>query len=284
MSPVSLVQKNHYVPQFILSEFVRDGTLFVLQKSNGQVRRSTNTEDVFCVRGLYHDAIERLFSQIEADLSKDLKVLLRAARDRNVIKLPREQMVASCRKLLLLQLIRTPYAKKIGVRGFVDDDEPDRELLEQVSGAGFDVDSTEVREAYDRVRADALQERRSRMWSMSLLRFVHSPAEVLPDVVRATLNKGVLIAEAERGSAFVLGDRGAMSTAGKGEDLYHANSEIFFPLSPDIALSLAGKRDRIEPVSLGKASVRAINRSTVEHNDVVVSHSDALLKSLANPR
>ena len=119
---------------------------------------------------------------------------------------------------------------------------------------------------------------------MYLLQFLHSPAEVLPDVVRATLDKGVLIAEAEPGSAFVLGDRGAMSTAGKGKHLYHANSEIFFPLSPDIALSLAGKRNRIEQVLVGKVAVRAVNRSTVEHNDVVVSHSDALLKSLANPR
>lgn len=273
--------RNHYIPQFVLREFAKGDVIHVYNKTNGKIHPSS-PKDLFVIRGFYHDVVEQVFAQIESKLSGELKSILKSYRNNTALEIPDSRVLACCRQLVLLQLLRTPYSKQTGVSAL--DDTNAEEFVQRLAKAGYDnVDGELVRRSLQRWKEDAAKDRESRLWSLVLLQFLESPAKALPDVVPAVLGKGVLLAKAE--SAFVLGDRGAMSTATSDKPLSHSDREIYFPVSPDIAVSLAGPRDRITRSTLDVATTRKINTSTMGcSREWVASHSITMLASLANPR
>lgn len=273
--------RNHYVPRFVLRRFARNGVIHVYDKEADTIRQ-VSAGSSYVIRDFYHDDVEHLFAQIEGPLSAVLESILTSCRDNARFQVPDGRVLECCRQLLLLQLLRTPHAKQIGMRAL--DDVDTGELVARLASAGFpDIAEDTVAEIVDRWRDDGARDRGSTLWSLSLLNFMADPAKALPNVVPAVLNKGVILAKTR--SAFVLGDRGAMSTATDKAPLTDPRSEIFFPVSPGIGISLAGKRDQIEVTTIETDHTRKINLSTVAHSQRwIASHSNALLKSLANPR
>ena len=170
------------------------------------------------------------------------------------------------RYLTLLQLARTPYAKEIGIGGLGEADAID-DLAKDLADAGFDLTNADTlqrfKEAEQRVRADAERMRGSSVWSGSLYNFLEDPSEAMPDVVKAVMDKGVVFAKTGPRRSFVLGDRGAVSTAGGGRNLDDPSREIYFPVSPDVAVALGGGRDQIEVVDLDMDAIRRVNLSTM---------------------
>ena len=140
-----------------------------------------------------------------------------------------------------------------------------------------------IREIEKEARTDAERTRRSKLWSRVMDDFLTNPSGVLPDAIGAIELKGVLLAQT-KGSSFVLGDCGAVSTAGGGVDLTHPSREIYFPLSPDIAVSLGGDKDQITQLTIDTSAVRKANLSTMRNSEYVISRSERQLRSLANPR
>jgi len=273
--------RNHYIPRFILRNFVEDGVIHVYDKERDTVQQ-VSANSSFVIRDFYDDRLEELLAQLEGPLSADLNSIMDSYRLSAPFKMPDSHVLKRCRQLVLLQLMRTPYAKEVGMAAL--DDVDIHVLLERLAKAGFeDVPQEAVAKVIDHYRVDGAKSRGSRLWSHSLLAFLADPAKVLPDVVPAILNKGVILAKTK--SALVLSDRGAMSTASEDAPLTDPRSEIFFPVSPSICVSLAGERDRIGTVTLSSAETRRINLSTVRHSQRwVASHAQRLLKSLAHPR
>ena len=273
--------RNHYIPQFVLREFSdNDGMIQVYDKNAREIRRSS-PKDLFVISGLYHDSVEDVFGRLETRLSLCLRSILDSCRTNTNFTMPDNHVLQCCRQFVLLQLVRTPWAKETGVRAL--DDIDTKELLGRLANAGFDnLDEAVVHEMVDQSRKDANKKRRSRLWSIVLLDFLADPARAMPDVIPAVQGKGVYLAKTE--SAFVLGNRGAVSTATKDKPLFHEDREIYFPVSPDIAISLAGNRDQILRCTVDTAPTRKANLSTMEYSDWIVSHSSRLLRSLANSR
>lgn len=256
----------------------------VYDKSTGKIRKS-NPNDVFVIRDFYSDDIERMIADKESQISPVFKAVLESCHADLTLTLPTAVVLDCFRYLLLLQITRTPWAKNLGVSG-LDESVGSDQLMRNLAEAGFDMaDEKTAREAKDsevRLRNDARQKRRSEVWSHSLYKFLENPSEALPDVVRAVLDKGVLLAKSK--SSFVLGDRGSVSTAGRGRDLDHPCSEVYFPVSPDVAVALGGTRNLIQRLTVDMDTTREINLSMMKYSDVVVGRSAALLRSLADPR
>ena len=240
---------------------------------------------MFVIRDFYSDDIERMIADKERQISPVFKTVLNCCRADSALTLSTAPVLNCFRYLVLLQLTRTPWAKNSGVTGLEETVSSDQ-LMGNLAEAGFNMtDENTLREAKEseaRLRNDARQQRRSEVWSHSLWKFLENPSEALPDVARTVLDKGVMLAKSK--SSFVLGDRGAVSTAGGGRDLDHPYSEIYFPVSPDVAVSLGGTRDRIQRLTVDMDTTRKINLSMMKYSDTVVSRSPDLLRSLADPR
>ena len=261
--------RSHYVPQFVLREFTdKHGMLWMYEKSRDEIVRC-GTKDALVINGYYHDDLERIFAQIEGEQSSCLKAVLDFCRT-GTRSMSDDQMLTCCRKLVLMQLLRTPYAQATGVQAL--DGVSASEMVRRLADEGLDnVDEDAVDRLIRRHQEDAARIRGSKLWSIVLLDFLEDPAKALPDVVPAILGKGLILAETE--SAFVLGDRGAVSTATEDSPLYDAKSEIVFPASPDIAVSLAGDRNVVQRVAMNRHGTRQLNLSTMSISNRVVSRS-----------
>ena len=278
--------RNHYIPQFVIREFAdKDGMVYAYSKSRGDIRR-LSPRDVFVVRNFHVDLVEQAFENLETHISPDVKSILKSCREDAAFGMPDSRVLERCRQLVLSQLLRTPWAKNSGTRN-LGEKTADEELARALAAAGFDTNVEEIkreaRESEKRWREDAMRNRNSAIWSRSLIDALNDPAKAYPGITKAILAKGVMLAKTD--SAFVLGDRGAVSTATPDKPLPHPESEIYFPASPNVAISVAaGRRNQIARVTVDRAATRRINRSTVDCSDVVVSHSERLLRSLANPK
>ena len=107
--------RSHYVPQFVLREFTdKHGMLWMYEKSRDEIVRF-GTKDALVINGYYHDDLERIFAQIEGEQSSCLKAVLGFCRT-GTRSMSDDQMLTCCRKLVLMQLLRTPYAQATGVQ------------------------------------------------------------------------------------------------------------------------------------------------------------------------
>lgn len=277
--------RNHYIPQFVIREYAdKDGMVHVYDKATAKIRQSS-PNDVFVIKGFYDDAIEKELAAREAQIAPVFKAALKSCRDRTAFTASKGALLTCMRYLVLLQLTRTPYAKGIGVHG-LDDADPMDDLADELAGAGYDLTDAdtlrEFKEAEKRVRADAAKTRKSRAWSSAICNFLKDPSKAMPDVVKAVMEKGVVFARAGRRS-FVLGDRGAVSTAGGGRNLDDPRKEIYFPVSPDVAVSLGAGKDEIVVIDLDMQTTRTVNLSTMRCCSLVIGRSKRLLASLAAP-
>ncbi len=121
--------RNHYIPRFILSNFVRNRVIHVHDKQDGKTR-PTNEGKLFVIRDFYQDDLERLLGEIEGTLSADLNSMLTSCRTGAPFRIPISRVLECCRQLLLLQLARTPYAKKVSTTAL--DEVGISELLEDL--------------------------------------------------------------------------------------------------------------------------------------------------------
>ena len=272
--------KNHDVPQFVLREFIdsKRGGIHVYDKRK-QTFYLSSPDDLFAIRGFYDDQTEKKLAALESKISPILKSILHSRRNGTSPKVTDNDMLSACRVLVLLQLIRTPWIKDIASRDI------DKRPMADVEDHGIDPTEENLqwaRELRERYTQDARKTRESEVWSKSLVNAIERTGLVMPDVSRAVLDKGLIVAKTQ--SAFVLGDRGAVSTATRARPLSDSDRELIFPVSPDIALAIAGQRDQIQDVEINKIGTRGVNLSTVRHNNKIASHSGSLLRSLANPR
>ena len=259
--------------------------VYAYSKSRGDIRR-LSPRDVFVVRNFHDDCVERAFERLETRISLDVKSILKSCREDAAFGMPDSRVLERCRQLVLSQFFRTPWAKNSGTRN-LEERTAHEELVRALAAAGFETNDEEtMREAWEsekRWREDAKRNRNSAIWSRSLIDALNDPGKSYPGITKAILDKGVILAMTD--SAFVLGDRGAMSTATADKPLPHPDSEIYFPASPHVAISVAaGRRNQVARVTVDRAATRRINRSTVNCSDVVVSYSERLLRSLANAR
>ena len=275
--------RNHYIPQFIIRQFADpEGFVYVYEKKAKKIRR-LKPKDVFVLNNLYDDDVERLLATVEGRMSQTLVSVLASCRNSTKAEASEAEILGCCRYLAMLQLGRTRFAKDIGVeavgRGWTD-----AELEERLVEAGFraeELDRAKQAHAEELAKLEG-RGKESGAYRQLMLKLIANPADVYPDVAKAVVGKGVVFASSD--SAFVLGDRGAMSTARAGRPLGHSGSEVYFPVSPDIALSIHGPKDRLSFVRIGGEATRSANLSTMAHNEWIVSHSARLLRSLANPR
>ncbi len=257
--------------------------VYVYDKKRRTIRESL-PDHVFVVNKLYSDDIEALLSKVESRISLIVKSMLNSRRNNDKLVMPKSEVFECCRYLAMLQLGRTLYAKQLGVEA-LGEGMTDAELVSGLEEAGFPTNSDTLREAREAQAAllDEIKGRTtSRAWMTTLLNLIRDPALVFPDVVQAVLAKGIVLVTSD--SAFVLGDRGAVSTASVDKPLDHPDSEIYFPLSPDVALSVAGKKNQLAYYHADKAATRKVNLSTIRYSNWTVSNSERLLRSLANPR
>ena len=275
--------RNHYIPQFIIREFAdSEGFVHVYVKQAKKIVKLT-PKDVFVVNNLYDDDVEHLLARVESRISRTLTSVLASCRNGTRPEVTEEQILGCCRYVAMLQLGRTRFAKEIAVkavgRGFTD-----AELEERLLRAGYSVEDLDRARQVEKEELAKLEGRgkESRAYRHLMLKLIGKPADVYPDVARAVFAKGVVLGSTD--SAFVLGDRGAVSTARAERPLDHPRSEVYFPVSPDIALSIHGPRDRLSFLKVGRSATRTANLSTMAYNDWIVSHSPRLLRSLANPR
>ena len=275
--------RNHYVPQFIIREFANSaGFVYVYGKKAKEIL-TMNPKDVFVVNNMYADDVERLLARVEGGISRTLTTILACCRNAAKPEIPVAEILGCCRYVAMLQLGRTRFAKEIAVeavgRGFTD-----AELEERLVGAGFSVEELDRAREVEKAERAKLEGRgkESGAYRQLMLKLIRNPADVYPDVAKAVAAKGVVLASTASG--FVLGDRGAVSTATAERPLYHAGSEVYFPVSPDIALSIHGPKDRVSLQKIGRDVTRTANLSTMAINEWIVSHSRRLLQSLANPR
>ena len=278
--------KNHYVPRFVLREFVdsRQRGIHVYDKGQGSFYVSS-PDDLFAIRDFYDDQTEKRLAELESKISPILKSMLHACRNSTKPGVTNDDMLSACRALVLLQLIRTPWVKNIATRDIEKRHRGEPTMAEHLEA--HEIDPTEenlqwARQLQEHYTQDARKMRESEIWSVSIINAIERTGLVMPDVSRAVLGKGLFVVRTE--SAFVLGDRGAVSTATPDKPLSDPDQELFFPVSPDVALSIAGRRDEIRHIAITSEGTRAVNRSTFQHNDKIASHSGTLLRSLANPR
>ena len=258
-----------------------DGNVAVYDKNTGKVRRD-GPDNVFVIKDWYSDEIENKLAVMEGHISPVVRAVLKARRERTRLTVAPEAVMNCLRYFLLLQLMRTPHAKRTSIAGI----RTSEELYRELENAGFDTSENNlqtIRAIEKEAREDAKRTRRSALWSKIMDDFLTNPSIIMPRAVKAIRSKGVLLAQT-KASSFVLGDRGAVSTAGGGTDLTHTSREIYFPLSPDIAVSLGGDKDQITLLTLGKSEVRKANLSTMRNSEYVISRSQTQLRSLANPR
>ena len=278
--------KNHYIPQFVLNEFIdrKRGTIHVYDKGRCRFYQSSPA-DLFAISDFYDDLTEKKLSELEAKISPVLKSMLDSHRNGTKPNMTNDLMVDCCRALVLLQFRRTPWAKQLATRAIHKKGRDERDMAEILASHGFDPDVENLRlaqRAEEYYVQDARKSRRSEIWSKLIVDAIDQTGLAMPNTSKAVLGKGVQLAKTE--SAFVLGDRGAVSTATAVKPLSDPDRELFFPVSPDIALSIIGERDEIQSVVLTKERTRTINLSTVGCCDKIASHSGRLLRSLANPR
>lgn len=278
--------RNHYIPRFVISEFADDDeNVFLYRKSTRKVAKP-NISKVFVVKDFYSDDVEETFSRVEGRISPIVRDVLRMCREGVQPTTTPEEVLSCFQYFFLLQLGRTPQAMRIGVEGIRESDPQD--LYDEVQEIlGIDMSSEDNVRKVEAMREDAIKDaerkRGSKLQSSLMRDLLADPSRILPDVAKAVKDKGLTIAKAGR-SSFVLGDRGSVSTAGGGLKLHHPSREIFFPISPDVGLSLAGHRDQVQLVTLDGSAVRQINLSTMRISKYVVSRSKALLRSLSRPR
>ena len=276
--------RNHYIPKFILRQFVNHrGMVYVYDKKTRVIRESL-PDHVFVVNKLYDDQIEDLLAQVESWISSILRSALNSSRNNTKLAMPKSDVLECCRYLAVLQLGRTLYAKKLGVEG-LGDGLSDEELVSELEEAGFATDGhtlQRARESQDALLDELKGRKTSKAWMRTMLDLMRDPARAYPDVAKAVLDKGVVLVTSD--STFVLGDRGAVSTATPDKPLYHPDSEIYFPVSPDVALSIHGTKDQVVYFNADRAATRRANLSTIQHSDCIVSNSERLLQSLADPR
>lgn len=275
--------RSHYIPQFVIREFAGMGgsNVAVYDKNTGKVRRD-GPDNVFVIKDWYSDEIENKLAAIEGTISPVVRGVLEACREDTSLPVAAKAVLNCFRYFLLLQLLRTPHAKRISIAGIGTSEA----LFERLEDAGFDMSEESLQKIKDiekEARTDAERTRRSKLWSGIVDDFLTNPSNVMPKVVKAIQRKGVLLAQA-KASSFVLGDCGAVSTAGGGADLTHPSREIYFPLSPDIAVSLGGDKDQISQLTIDTSVVRKANLSTMRNSEYVISRSERQLRSLANPR
>ena len=275
--------RNHYIPQFIIRQFAdSEGFVYVYGTEAKEIRR-LKPKDVFVVNNLYDDDVEHLLARVESRISRTLKSVLGSCRSGTKPNIPEAEILDCCRYVAMLQLGRTRFAKDIGVEA-LGRGHTDAELEDKLVEAGFRVEDLGRAK---RVQVEELAKLEGRgktsgAYRQFMLKLIGNPAEVYPDVARAVVAKGVVLASSE--SAFVLGDRGAVSTARAERPLDHPRSEVYFPVSRDIALSIHGPKDRFSFLKIGRDATRTANLSTMAHNEWIVSHAVRLLRSLANPR
>ena len=250
----------------------------MFDKQTGLIRAS-NTASVFAINGFYSDEVEASFARLEAKLSSGLKSILGTIRGNPRSIRPRDdEVLACCRRLLYTQLLRTPFAWELGKSALKDYDVDD--FIGRLK-ASFVLDEDDIRREVHRQLEDASKDRGSDLWADAMGRMLSSPAAVSPRLFPAIYNKGITFGIAPPRSTFVLGDRGVVSTATQAEPLTHPSRELFFPVSPDISISVAGRRNQLSSTSVGVDQVRQINRSTIEcATRYVVSHSGGLLRAL----
>ena len=276
--------RNHYIPQFVIREFAdSSGKVAVYDRSTGTIHKS-NPKDVFVVSNFYSDETEKAIAAKEGIISAIIKGILNTCRNGTRPAVSTKEVLNCCRYFVLLQYARSPHTKSIGLNNLEVDIE--QRLFQDLEAAGLDMSDRTVLEkvelAKQRTLEDANRNRKSKVWSGSVDNFLRNPADALPNVVNAIEGKGVVLAKTR--SSFILGDRGAISTAGGGVNLDDPSREIFFPVSPDVAISLSGERDQVKMLMLGMAATRKANLSMMRMNDLVISQSTRLLSSLADPR
>ena len=278
--------KNHYIPQFVLNEFVDSelNTIHVYDKGRDLFYQSSPA-DLFAIRDFYDEQTEMKLGGLEGEIAPVLQCLLRSCRNGTTPSIASDQILGCCRALVLLQFRRTPWAKELSTRYIDKRRRGELEMAEILSSHGLEpneenLSTAQMAEAH--YVQDARKPRRSEIWSKSLVDAIDQTGLAMPGVSGAALNKGVVVVKSE--SAFVLGDRGALSTATADKPLSHPEREVFFPVSPDIALSIAGEQDQVRYVDVSKGQTRSVNLSTVRCCDRIASHSSRLLQSLANPR
>ena len=274
--------RSHYIPQFVIKEFAgKDGNVAIYDNNTSRVRRDS-PDNVFVIKDWYSDEIENKLAAIEGKISPVVRAVLKACREGASLTVAAKAVLNCFRYFLLIQLLRTPHAKRISIAGIGTSEE----LYEKLENVGFDMSKRNLQNIKDiekQARTDAERTRRSKLWSRIVEDFLTNPSNVMPRVVKAIERKGVLLAQT-KASSFVLGDCGAVSTAGGGVDLTHPSREIYFPLSPDIAVSLGGDKDQIMQLTIDTSVVRKANLSTMRNSEYVISRSQRLLRSLADPR
>ena len=274
--------RSHFIPRFVLEKFTdAAGFIRFLDTRTGEIKKSTPTK-VGKVNGLYDDDLEHRFErEIETPLSRVIGSIVGSVRSGGALEVNRREALGCCRGFVLQQLIRTPHAKMTASKSVrertVDD------YMGLIGEAGiYGVDEAMVKDVLDEARDDAERLRGSRFWSDFLRGFLDEPSSVLPRVVAAVERKGMILATTE--TAFVLGDRGAVSLVGNGRTLEDPGTQVYYPIAKDVALILGGRRDAVQRVPVDREATRKLNLQTLRLNRTVFSHSERLLRSLADPR
>ena len=289
--------RNHYIPQFIIRQFAdSEGFVYVYAKKAKKVVKLT-PKDVFVVNNLYDDDVERLFAKVESRISQTLTPVLESCRNGANPNVPVPEILGCCRYVAMLQLGRTRFAKEIAIRA-VGRGLTDAELKQRLVEGGFSIEDLDRARQLERKELARLKGRgkASAAYRQLMLKLIVNPADVYPDVARAVAAKGVVLGSTD--SAFVLGDRGAVSTARTERPLDHPLSEVYFPVSPNIAFvdsrtegpdlvpedrserypkgqSIDDGAQRLDRESLG-AAVAVVGESEVVTNDGQTAHQVAI--------
>ncbi len=274
---MSKSKKHHFVPQFILRKFLKDGLIFAFNKKKGKIFSSPHTEDIFQENHLYSvisndcdkdPQIETDFSKLESDWApvfKELEILLNKGS-----QLPLDYL-KFIQNYMYLHICRNPKFKSKLIS--------DKVTTENIN---ICLDKFEA----DKPNLPGITEIRTNISDPEFIkRLKHnigakSSLNKENDAIKEIENRGLLVAFINvEHKNFVIGDY-PFTLLGANQ-IDSSGGALWYILSPKLAVAPYGKKDTFKILNLTASEIRRFNQRTLTDSTMVASNSEALLKSLA---
>jgi hypothetical protein len=270
-------RRHHFIPRLLQRRFTDgQGRLFVFDKRRPEAVFNATPSDVFVKRdlntifgkdGSRDVGLERWYSTIESEVAPVIERIIDRARARKTPRLtPDERNIWD--NFLYHQQKRAPDAfERLGLV----------ESFEKELPLWIKEYEREVRPLTDQERAD--------LWSTEGKKRLIQGASVQARgrgsraIIEMLASRGIVVAIiAAPNKSFILGDH---PLARMGVDGHLTATELWFPISADVAVSPGGSAMAEKLIDLGGSEVRHINEVIFQQSNAVASRSEALLRSLA---
>ncbi|KZL01636.1 hypothetical protein PsAD5_00558 [Pseudovibrio sp. Ad5] len=271
--------RHHYMPRFILGKFVnssdllwvrRQGKIFQTGINNVFVKKELNT--FIDKKGNKERELEKKYSQIESDTAPITKKIIEFT-EKNIYPNISENEKYTWNVFFFHQHSRAPDSfLKLGINSDFDEVwARETENFEKYAGQNnIRVDPEELKRVKDPANFGKFKQ------NTSVLARKNLGHEVLQILDRRGLAYGIIRNQSDE---FIIGDHPFVRLQGTG-NLKNPATELWFPISPKVAISPYGKNLDRKLIELTSSQVHLINSTIFEQSNIIASKQRSIIEGL----